>query len=180
MKPSLIIVEGTHDEDVLNKLYPNIKTISVGGSAIQPNVIDFLSSVVNQFEFIIFCDPDHAGERIRHILSKHFPTAQHAFLPQLKAKAKSGKKIGVEHASSADIKHALDERITQSESTTDLTIAFLYELELLGKPNSQALRALISQHYHLGKPNAKTFLKRLTWLGVTQKDLIEVLNGQQT
>lgn len=177
MKPTIIVVEGKHDEAVLQEVFPGIQTISVGGSAVLNEAVTFLQSIEDKYQIIVFCDPDHAGEKIRQKLMQKLKHIEHAFLPQKKALAKYGKKIGVEHASAEDIRQALNHRLVESRIPSDLTYAFLVEVGLVGLSNSGMLRDKIIMHYKLGKVNAKTFYKRLVWLGVSKKDIVEVLHG---
>ena len=53
MKKTLFVVEGTHDEHHLKTLYPQIETISVGGSAIQKESLDFLIKYQDVFEIVL-------------------------------------------------------------------------------------------------------------------------------
>lgn len=41
MKQKIYVVEGTHDETLLKQIDPNIRTVSVGGSQIKEDVIQF-------------------------------------------------------------------------------------------------------------------------------------------
>lgn len=49
---------------------------------------------------IILTDPDHAGERIRKIVSAKVPGCKHAFIPEKDATRKGD--IGVENAFQSD------------------------------------------------------------------------------
>ena len=53
MKKTIIVVEGTHDEHHLKTLYPGIKTISVGGSAVDQHVLEFLVNYQNVLDIIL-------------------------------------------------------------------------------------------------------------------------------
>ena len=51
----------------------------------------------------------------------------------------------------------------------------LYSLGLNGNNDSAILRDKISDILNIGRPNCKTFLKRLNLLGLTKKDIEELL-----
>ncbi len=173
----LYVVEGTHDESILKQIDPNIKTISVGGSEIKKDVVDFLKAQVESFEIVLFLDPDHAGERIRNILSQKLKKVSHVFLDKKKSISKNGKKVGVEHASFGDIKIALRHKIVEVENKSDLSLSFFESIGLTGKKDSKIKRLYLATHYHIGYVNAKTLLKRLIWLNVNQIELEELLNA---
>lgn len=79
MKDKLYVVEGSHDEALLKHVYPEIKTISVGGSQIKVDVLKFLIEHQGEFEIILILDPDHQGKRIRDKLSSVLKEPKHIF-----------------------------------------------------------------------------------------------------
>ncbi len=176
----IYVVEGTHDESILKQIDTQIKTISVGGSEIKKDVIEFLKAQQEKFEIVLFLDPDHAGERIRNILSQKLKKVSHIFLDKKKSISKNGKKIGVEHASLEDIKNALNHEIKEQESKSDLTLTFFESIGLTGKKNSKVLRLELATHFHIGYVNTKTLLKRLSWLNINQQQIKELLNASST
>ncbi len=176
----IYVVEGTHDESILKQIDAQIKTISVGGSEIKKDVIEFLKAQQERFEIVLFLDPDHAGERIRNILSQKLKKVSHIFLEKKKSISKNGKKIGVEHASLEDIKTALNHEIKEQEVISDLTLTFFESIGLTGKKDSKALRLKLASHFHIGYVNAKTLLKRLSWLNINQQQIKELLNASST
>jgi ribonuclease M5 len=173
-KQVLVVVEGTHDESHLKQLYPNIHTISVGGSAVSEDVLQFLQVQEAHFDIVLLLDPDHAGERIRRIIASRLQQPKHVFLS--KEVATNGKKVGVEHADKAYLDEAFQYEITSNETNT-LTVRDMVELSLTGTHNSKQQRQAIAAHFHLGAPNHKTLLKRLNMLGVTKQQLKEILNA---
>lgn len=176
----IYVVEGTHDESILKQIDAQIKTISVGGSEIKKDVIEFLKAQQERFEIVLFLDPDHAGERIRNILSQKLKKVSHIFLEKKKSISKNGKKIGVEHASLEDIKTALNHEIKEQEVISDLTLTFFESIGLTGKKDSKVLRLKLASHFHIGYVNAKTLLKRLSWLNINQQQIKELLNASST
>lgn len=176
----IYVVEGTHDESILKQIDSNIKTISVGGSEIKKDVINFLKAQENEFEIVLFLDPDHAGERIRNILSQKLKKVSHIFLDKKKSISKNGKKIGVEHASFEDIKQALNYEIKEQDTKSDLSLTFFESVGLTGKKDSKQLRLKLAAHFHIGYVNAKTLLKRLSWLNINRQQIKELLNGSSS
>lgn len=173
-KKVLVVVEGTHDESHLKQLYPSIHTISVGGSAVSEEVLQFLETQEDFFDIVLLLDPDHAGERIRRIIAARLKQPKHIFLS--KEVATNGKKVGVEHTSKTYLDDAFQHEITTSNAPT-LTIHDMVDLSLTGMAHSKQLRQKIATHFHLGAPNHKTLLKRLNMLGLSKKQLKEIIDA---
>lgn len=175
MKKTLFVVEGTHDEHHLKTLYKHIETISVGGSAIQQDVIDFLVEYQNQFDIILLFDPDFPGEKIRKKVAEKLQSPKHIYVDQKVAKSK--KKLGIEHMSKKDLdeafKHVVLEKHLPSISKKDFV-----DLGLEGQNGSRTLRDMISFKLHLGgNVNAKTLFKRLNFIGITKETLQRIMDG---
>ena len=85
------------------------------------------------------------------------------------------KKVGIEHASIEAIKASLENVYTPSVLKDTITNKDLYSLGLIGDKNSKILRDKISFILNIGKPNAKTFLKRLNLLQITKGSLRNLL-----
>lgn len=173
----IIIVEGYHDQIKINQIYPEIQVMITKGSALPKEIMLHLKKLSEENEMILFLDPDHAGERLRRILSQELKNVSHAFLNQEKAFSKNHKKIGIEHAKTEDIKEALEKTLRPKENKSDVTISYLYEKNLLGQNNSQEKRDQISEKFNLGKTNGKTFYKRIQWANITRKDIDEVFKN---
>ena len=104
MKDKIYVVEGTHDEAVLQQIIPGIKTISVGGSQIKPDVLKFLVHNQEKFEIVLVLDPDYAGENIRKKLAKNLNNPTHVFFNRHDSISKNKKKVGIEHVDANIIK----------------------------------------------------------------------------
>lgn len=176
MKNKLFVVEGTHDEAVLQQCMPGIKTISVGGSQIKEDVLDFLVNNQDKFEIVLLLDPDYAGENIRKKLSKKLNNPTHVFFDRSVSYSKNRKKIGIEHVDFNIIREMITNEVLESQHQTDVDTAVLFELGLTGQANSQALRKVVTDYYHIGHCNTKILLQRISWLGLTKKDLMRVLD----
>lgn len=181
MRPHVIVVEGRNDASRIKKLFPDIDIVVTHGSAIALDALTLLDKFDQTHDIILFLDPDHAGDRIRRILSNRLMHVFHAFIDKEEAVSKNHKKIGVEHASDERIKEALSHlKISNKQSKSDLTMSFLYDLKLIGHPESTRKRKSLSMMLHIGYVNGKTLLNRLVMFGYQQKDVIEVLNESST
>ena len=168
----VIVVEGHHDTATL-KQYFDCDTIETGGAFLSQETIAFIQEVAKQRGIIVFTDPDHAGNTIRQKIQQAVPDAKHAFIA--KDKAKTAKKVGVEHANKKDLQEALMHLMTFKDADMKITMQDLIELGLTSAPNSEKKRDKITDAWHLGKCNSKAFLKRINMLGKERKDLEAML-----
>ncbi|MBU1142660.1 MAG: ribonuclease M5 [Firmicutes bacterium] len=176
MRPKVFVVEGRNDSNRLKLIFPNITVVTTNGSAINIESVELLKELDSTHDIILFLDPDHAGERIRRLLSKEVKNIYHAFLDKEVAYSKNRKKIGIEHASEKDILEALkDIKIVSHESKSDITHPFLFEMKLTGSKDSKMLRERLSKALKIGYVNGKTLYQRLRMFDISQKQVIEVL-----
>lgn len=172
----IIVVEGLHDEIRIKSVYPNANVVITNGSEVSKETIDLLKELSKKHQIIIFTDPDSPGERIRSIINDNIPYCKQAFLRKCDAISKNKKKVGIEHATKESIIESLEpvlsKEISKSETITSLE---LFELGLNGKKDSQVIRDKISNYLNIGKPNFKTFYKRLNLLGITKKELEDII-----
>lgn len=171
---SVIIVEGIHDEMKIKSVYPHADVVITNGREISQATLDMIKKISENNEIIIFTDPDTPGEAIRKRITDIVPNAKQAFLRKKVAISKNKKKVGIEHASEKDIKEALENLYVFNESCSNITISDLYNLGLNGMGNSAILRDRISEYLNIGKPNAKTFLKRLNLIQISLEELKEL------
>lgn len=171
----IIVVEGTHDEIKVKAAYPNAECIITNGSEISDDTIELIKEMSKKHRIVIFTDPDSPGERIRSIITNAIPNASQAFLRKKECISNNKKKVGIEHASIDAIKEALESVYTPSKLEDTITISDLYLLGLNGNSESKILRDKISDILNIGKPNAKTFLKRLNLLQITREELLNLL-----
>ena len=171
----IIIVEGTHDEIKLKSVFPNIECVVTNGSEISQDTIAYIKKLSLTHKIIIFTDPDSPGERIRSIITNEVPNASQAFLRKKDCISNNKKKVGIEHAPKEAIIAALENVYTPTNDKETITMNEIFELGLNGNSNSAYLRDKISDYLNIGKPNSKTFLKRLNLLQIdydTLKDII--------
>lgn len=171
---SVIVVEGIHDEMKIKSVYPDANVVITNGSEISQITLDLIKKLSETNEIIIFTDPDFPGETIRKRITEIVPSAKQAFLRKKDAISKNKKKVGIEHATKETIKESLDNLYTFIDSNNNITMSDLFNLGLNGSANSQILRDKISEYLNIGKPNAKTFLKRINLIQISFEELKEL------
>lgn len=176
MKPKVLVVEGAHDIARIRQVDPDVRIVSVNGSAIDTDKKALIRRLQETHDIVLFLDPDHAGERIRRILEHDLGHVHHVFADRKKAIAPSGK-VGVEHLSDDEIRKALEDiRYGHVQSESDVTIAFLHDMKLVGYPNSTKTRRAIAETFNLGHVNGKTLFKRIRMFNITKKQIKEALH----
>ena len=169
----VVVVEGRHDTNVLQQ-YFDCETIETNGLSLSEETLRLIAVAKERCGVIIFTDPDHPGEVIRRWINEAVDGCKNAYIA--KNKAKTSRKVGVEHASREDLQEALCHCFTYTQQTqASITMMQLLELGLQGQKDSGARRAWLGKAYHLGKPNAKTLLKRLNLLQVDAQEVREQL-----
>jgi len=173
MIKEVIVVEGKHDTTAVKRAV-DADTIETGGSAVGKDVIARIQLAQKKRGVIILTDPDHAGERIRSIVSGRVPGCKHAFLSQDEATLNDD--IGIENAKPESIRQALASVRTEAEAPgTDVGWADLFAAGLAGTDGSARRRLLVGRKLRIGYANAKTFLKRCAMFGITRGDIEEAL-----
>ncbi|MDE5546386.1 MAG: ribonuclease M5 [Anaeroplasmataceae bacterium] len=171
---SVIVVEGLHDKNRIESVYPNAHVVITNGSEISDDTIKMIQTLSKTNQIIIFTDPDSPGEKIRNQIALAIPSAYHAFLRKKDSISKNGKKVGIEHASKECIIESLSNVYSNQQEEDTITLQDIYELHLMGMPNSSNLREKLSDELNIGKPNAKTFLKRVNMLQIKKEVLKEL------
>ena len=171
----VIVVEGYHDEARIKSVYKDAFCVVTNGSEISSDTIKLIKELSKENRIIIFTDPDFPGERIRSIIDNEVKGCYHAFLNKKDCISKNNKKVGIEHASKEAIVKALKEIYVESKVNLNITNSDLFRLGLNGMENSHILREKISDKLNIGNPNCKLFLKRINLLGLTLKDLEELI-----
>ncbi|MFP4978579.1 ribonuclease M5 [Paenibacillus sp. CN-4] len=168
MIKELIVVEGKSDT-VAVKRAVDADTIETGGSAVNRSVIAKIALAAERRGVIILTDPDHAGERIRKIVSSKVPGCKHAFIPERDATRKGD--IGVENASPEAIRHALKHVHTSFEGNPPvIEIGDLMEAGLLVHERAAERRMALGNLLGIGYCNGKQLYKRLAMFGITREE----------
>lgn len=162
---AVIVVEGRHDIATLSQ-YVDATFVATEGTSLPEEVRTLLSTYAKQNRpMVVFTDPDVPGEQIRKQLQSLFPNITHAFVP--KYKARTAKKVGVEHADQATLIQALQQAVSlQTPTRISLPYQAFFDLGLVGTPTASVRRDAVFAHYGLGHGSAKTLWKRLNALGL--------------
>lgn len=173
----VIVVEGRDDTRRLKEIFPEIETIETNGSAINKPTLERIKMLNETRGVIVFTDPDFPGNKIRQAVTDIVPECKHAYLKKQDAIAKNGRGVGVEHASDASIKEALENLLSSSLAVVEeIEMQFLVENQLIGHPNSKVLRERLSEVLGIGYVNGKQLQKRLMMFGIRKEQVIEALS----
>lgn len=179
----IIVVEGK-DDTVAIKRAVDADTIETNGSAVNKEVIERIKHAYEVRGVIVFTDPDYPGERIRKIVSNAVPGCKHAFLPKSEALAKSGKKVGVEHATPEAIRKALaDVKKEQEAFHSEIEFDELVDAGLIGGSMAKERREKLGVLLKIGYTNGKQLYKRLQMFQITREAfdqaIEKVLQGEK-
>jgi len=172
----VIVVEGYHDLAKIKEIYPEVEVYITNGSEISDATLTELKKINQIKGLILFLDPDYQGERIRRIINEFVGPTKHAFLNKSDCINKKRNKVGIEHASSDKIIHALDSFYSSNiEKINEIQLSELYRLNLIGKPNSKRLRLMLGEELGIGLNNGKTLLTKLNIFGITLEQITSFL-----
>lgn len=166
----VIVVEGKDDTTAIRQAV-EADTIETNGSAISDECISRIKHAQEIRGVIVLTDPDFPGRRIRAIIEEHVPGVKHAFLPKKQTIAKNGKGLGIEHAKSEDIRHALENVHTASDNefVSSITLDDLILAKLLSHPSSKNRRERLGELLNIGPTNGKQLVKRLEMFQITEE-----------
>lgn len=168
----IIVVEGQNDTNRLQQFF-DVDTIETGGFNLSKEVIERIRSAQERRGVIVFTDPDPIGERIRTVINKKVPGVKNAFISQKVARDDRRHKVGVEHAEYEDLHASLKNCVSFKEfDEPSLSWNDFIDLGLVG---TKARREKVAEAFHIGHCSAKVAYKRLCQLGVTKKEIEEVL-----
>lgn len=174
MIKEVIVVEGK-DDTVAIKRAVDADTIETGGSAIDDKVIQRIKLAQARRGVIVFTDPDHAGERIRKIISNAVPGCKHAFIAKHLVDPGKGS-VGVEHASPEAIREALAN--VHNEEVDAPEIIFwtdLMQAKLVNHAQSAERRAQMGLILGIGYCNGKQFHKRCRMYRISKEEFEQAL-----
>ena len=176
MIKEIIVVEGKNDTRRLQSFF-DVETIETHGMSLNKETIELIRKVNELRGVILFLDPDTPGEKIRKKLNEAIPGLKNAFV--MKEDARTRKKVGIEHASKEVLEEALNNLLTYSDIKQTISESEFYALGLSGNEDSASLRRLVSEHFHLGKCNGKTLLKRLNLAGISANEIRAFLEDKK-
>lgn len=170
----VIVVEGKHDTMALKEVF-DCETIETGGTSLREEVFQRVEEALSKTGVIVFTDPDTPGNQIRQRIKDRFPQVKEVFIP--KEKAKTSKKVGVEHASQSDLLEALQHVVhTADLKSESILMKDLVEMGLTLDEQAHLAREFVGNRLHIGTGNAKTFLKRLNHFGIKKEEVQEIMN----
>ncbi|CAG9623068.1 ribonuclease M5 [Sutcliffiella rhizosphaerae] len=171
----IIVVEGKDDTVAIRRAV-DADTIETGGSAINEEILRRIKHAYDTRGVIVFTDPDYPGEKIRHTIQQAIPGCKHAFLPKDKARGKNGKGIGVEHATTTDIREALQGLHQEYEQNTEeIPVEILLNYGLVAGPTAKKRRERLGIELNIGYTNGKQLQKRLQMFHITPIQLQEAI-----
>ncbi|UQZ84896.1 Ribonuclease M5 [Paenibacillus konkukensis] len=168
MIKEIIVVEGK-DDTVAIKRAVEAETIETGGSAINDEIIKRIKLAQQRRGVIVLTDPDHAGERIRKIITARVPGCKHAFITQEEATSRGD--IGVENASPETIRKALSNLRTDYEAAeSDITWEDLINAGMIVHPQAAARRMEMGRQLGIGYCNGKQFYNRCRMFRISREE----------
>jgi ribonuclease M5 len=174
MIAEVIVVEGKDDTVAIRRAV-EADTIETGGSAIDDKVIQQIKLAQARRGVIVFTDPDHAGERIRKIISNAVPGCKHAYIAKNLVTPGKGS-VGVEHASPAAIREALANVHTESVDAPELIFwADLMQAKLVNHAQASERRSAMGLLLGIGYCNGKQFHKRLRMYRISREEFTQAL-----
>jgi len=169
----IIVVEGKSDVAFLNE-FIEVEFVTTNGSEISAKTIDYLKNASKTRTIFVLTDPDSPGKRIRDILDQNIDGLNHCFVSKEKAIKKN--KVGVAESTKEEVLKSLQNPvISKSNPKGSLTMNDLLSLNLIGSENSTELRNKVANELHLGFCNAKTLLKRLNFMNISQEEIRRIL-----
>ncbi|SFB22667.1 MULTISPECIES: ribonuclease M5 [unclassified Bacillus (in: firmicutes)] len=171
----IIVVEGKDDTAAIRNAV-DADTIETNGSAINEETIEKIKLAQSTRGVIVFTDPDFPGEKIRKTIAERVPGCKHAFLPKEKAIHRTGKGLGVEHASRQAIIEALKDAYEMNEQIEEtITQEDLISAGLIGGAGSKERRIQLGKLLKIGYTNGKQLHKRLMMFQISQQDFAKAL-----
>lgn len=165
----VIVVEGRHDVMTLSKVV-DANFIITNGTSLNRETMELIKRMANETGVIVFTDPDYPGEKIRKQIQKEVTNCKHAFIER--SKAKTSKKVGVEHASINDLKEALKNVVTFDDTAQSITWQEYCQFDFVGNKNN---RQQLCNQLNISICNAKTLFNRLNMLKISREKLEEMM-----
>lgn len=170
----LIVVEGKTDIDFLSS-FLEADFYSVNGSAINEEDLKFLEQANNERGILILTDPDFPGQQIRNIINARIKGAKNSFVA--KEVSIKNHKVGVAESTKEEVLKAIKNSITYKEDKNVFSKTDLYNLKLSGHECSQESRNKLTNKLNIGYSNSKQLLVKLNSIGISYKEVEEILNA---
>ncbi len=176
MIKEIVVVEGAHDRQRLESIFPGIDCIITNGSEVSVETVEAIKTAQKVRGVILFMDPDFPGKQITNFILERVQGPKIAFINKKEAISRNHKKVGIEHASETSIKSALDGLFTiKIDSKSDVGQTDLIRWHLVGEPNSQAKRQQLCEALGIPHCNGKALLKWINRLEISKSHIEEVM-----
>ncbi len=176
MIKEIIVVEGIHDKQKLESIFPGIDCIVTNGSAVNEDTIKAIEAANTTRGVILFLDPDYPGKKILNFIFERVSGLKIAFISKKDAISKNKKKVGIEHASPEVIKRALEGVFTVNDTQINkISMQDLNQFHLFGEPDSQAKRALLCQKIGIPLCNGKALVSWINRLNIPMSLIKEAM-----
>ncbi|MGD9761159.1 MAG: ribonuclease M5 [Candidatus Izemoplasmatales bacterium] len=172
----VIVVEGSHDEQKLKSIYPEIDCIVTNGSEISTETLNLIYETSLIKEVILFLDPDYPGKRITAKIIDTHGIYKLAYITKDKAINKNHTKVGIEHASKEDLQESLSSLMSIDPNGKKISRIHLLKRGLISEANSALLRKYLCQKMNIPYANGKTFLKYLNILNIEIERIDELIH----
>ncbi|MDD4069609.1 MAG: ribonuclease M5 [Candidatus Izemoplasmatales bacterium] len=174
-KNQIIVVEGFHDESRIKSVYPNVECIVTNGSEISEETLSLIyrASLIN--DVVLFLDPDTPGKKITNKILETKGIYKFAYISSEKAKNTQNTKVGVEHASTEDIKSSLENLISLEYNNNKICRNDLSIRKIINSKNSSKIRMYLCQKLNIPFSNGKTLLKYLNMLDIDLERIDNIL-----
>jgi len=173
MIKEVIVVEGKDDISAVKKAV-EAEVIAVNGYGINKDSMDKIREAAMRTGVIILTDPDHAGERIRRMISKRVPDAKHAYI--MREEGTKNGNIGVENANPKAILRALNSaKAAFEEKSVVFSARDMMFFKLTGAGDSKKRRQIMGKALGIGYGNSSSFLSKLNSFKITREEFEEAL-----
>ena len=169
----IVVVEGKTDVAFLSE-FIDAEFVITNGSDVPLKTVEYLKKAQEKRDIFVLTDPDSPGKKIRDTLDQYIPNLKHCFVSKEQSIKKN--KVGVAESTKEEVLKALESYIqTKKEHVGQVTNSDLIKLGLVGNNESSHKREKVINQFHLGHCNAKTFLKRINYLGLTVEEIKKCL-----
>ena len=167
----LLVVEGKHDKDRLEKLF-DCDILLTNGLGLNEDALNIIAQAAEKQGVIIMTDPDYPGKRIRNQIMERVPDVKHVFVEHDKAIGK--RNVGIEYMKDGDILHALEDIVTFTDNKESLSHEDYVDFGLMGDKKK---RDYLTSQLKLGCCNNKTLFKYLNMLAIKKEEIEEILKN---
>ena len=165
----LIVVEGKHDKDKIERLF-DCQVLCTNGLAITQDDLKIIKNASENNGVIVMTDPDFPGQKIRDIIDSEVSNIKHVFIEKEKAIGK--RNVGIEYVKDKDLMEALNKAVTFTTDKESISWSEYLKLKLI---KDKTKRYYLSKQLNLGSNNNKKLFKYLNMLGYEYNHLQEIL-----